>query len=457
MATDLNPAEKEEKEVERLIGRKPAPSRKRSKKSGPKHDNRRRRMKVDDSDLDSFDSDLSMSQKRRLSMAERVSESFRASYGAGPDREMSVKTATYHGVVDQKHPDGPGPGWRSHDRRYFGKQHYDSIVASAKSILKEDWLKYGWDGAAEDAPVRAALDLAIHTADGSLYQSKIDVETYNMLLARVQGDKTDQFSETMLPNTEASPRSASAMSNAFQNLLRTASEIRKTDPRAALEIVKSIRTLAADGVVPPLEKVSLASLLPSVQKIAAAGDMDEFVSAFRSLSDSVKAQHGRTANDIPGLEHLEDMSEDDVQSFLDKQKGSADALEKSISSEDLEGFMKGLDSLFQDVGNAAKNVKTGSVRVNISSLLRIAADVPEARAALTPFLVAAKKKSDKAKAKKTSQKKSEKPKDEPKDNKAKKGPPKKGAPPFGGKKALPFGKGKSKKASIEIETGDLDW
>jgi hypothetical protein len=33
----------------------------------------------------------------------------------------------------------------------------------------------------------------------------------------------------------------------------------------------------------------------------------------------------------------------------------------------------------------------------------------------------------------------------------------KGAPPFGGKKAPPFGKGKKKKASVGIDSSDLNW
>jgi hypothetical protein len=247
MASDLTPSEKEEREVERLINKKPAPSRKRSRRRGPKHDNRRRRIKEDDPDLKMNDKDMSLNYKysRMLSIASHISGSFQSSNEFTGNKDMSVRTSTYHGIKSQGHPDGPYPLYQTYDRRYFGKEQYDSIVASARSFLQEDWLQNDWGAGSPDAPFRAALDLAIHTADRSLYQSKIDVETYNMLLARIINDKSDLFSETFLPNQETSKRSASSMSNAYQNLLRIASELRGTDPKSAIEIVRNIRSLVA--------------------------------------------------------------------------------------------------------------------------------------------------------------------------------------------------------------------
>jgi len=521
MPSDLKPSEKEEKEVERLIGRKPAPSRKKAPRRGPKHDNRRRRMSEDDSDVKSDDKDMSLNHKVVGSIALRVAETFQSSYGVQAGREMSVKTATYHGVVKQGHPDGPYPGYRSYDSRYFGKDQYESIVASAKSLLKEDWLSNEWTGGAPDAPFRAALDLAIHTADDCLYQSKIDVETYNMLLARVQGDKMDQFSETFLPNTDAPKRSASAMSNAYKNLLRIASELRQTDPKAAVEIVRNMRSLVAQqqgeeqGMHPaPVgqqqqsqqqqgqqqqsqqeqqgqqqgygqqqqgygqqqqgqqeqqgagKETDVKALKEETKKLFDAKDIEDFIESLKDLADTVKKTAGRRiASDLPDLSGLEDMSDEDVKKFLDEQKKGAKELEKHLSEDDLEAFMKGLDELFKDVGEAAKHIKTSSVRVNISSLVRLAASNPEARAFLMPVLIAAKKKVEKAKkkGKKTSQqeKKGQQEKQSKKDKpKAKKENPfakGKGAPPFGGKKAPPFGKGKKKKASVGIDSSDLNW
>lgn len=70
MASDLSPNEKEEREVERLINKEPAPSRKHTERRGPKHDNRRRRMKVDDPDLKKTDRDMSLNRKTQGSLSD---------------------------------------------------------------------------------------------------------------------------------------------------------------------------------------------------------------------------------------------------------------------------------------------------------------------------------------------------------------------------------------------------
>lgn len=470
--------EKEEKEVERLIGRKPAPSRKRAPRRGPKYDNRRRRIRIDDPDIQSFDKDLSLSQKNAaiLAIALRMS-GFQSSYGTAADREMPVKTATYHGVVKQGHPSGPYPGWRSYDKRYFGKEHYDSIVRAALDLLKEDWLKHGWDGGAPDAPYRAALDLAIHTADHNLYQSKIDAETYNMLLARIQGNQTQLFSET--PNVKAPNRSASVMNNAHKNLLRIASELRHTDPKAAIEIVRNMRSLVAQerqedlpdvsvGQVSAVEqeaekdraprstqsqerqcagdkevedflkgRLDIKDLKTNTKKLVSPKDIDDFIEGLKNLADLVKktaaASRVAAGMPLPELSVLEDMDDEQVKKFLAEQSKAARQLEKSLTEYDIESFLEGLDKLFENVGEAARRVKTSSVRVNISTLIRVAADNPEARAALMPALIAAKKKVEKAKkkGKKTSQKTSQ--------------------------KTCQQTERAKKKASVEVSSSDLNW
>jgi len=63
MPSDLSPSEKEERQVERLINKEPAPSRKPAERRGPKHDNRRDRIDVDDPDMSSDDKDMSLNYK----------------------------------------------------------------------------------------------------------------------------------------------------------------------------------------------------------------------------------------------------------------------------------------------------------------------------------------------------------------------------------------------------------
>jgi hypothetical protein len=128
------------------------------------------------------------------------------------NRKMK-KTATYHGVLMQGGPDGPtNTGWKSIDKRYIGEKHYESIIASAKNMLKENpWFSSNWDGGSADAPIRAALDLAIATADGAIYQSKIDSPTYEMLLNKLAGWEYDLMKDTVL-NIHSNPKKRKASS-----------------------------------------------------------------------------------------------------------------------------------------------------------------------------------------------------------------------------------------------------
>lgn len=583
MPTDLSPAEKDDRQVERLINKRPPPSRKRRNKRGPKHDNRRRRM------VDRNDPDVKANARdRRSSLADialrvafpeekvpgtstflradllravgrgemTVDEMFHypqskpypeaASYGASGPEDMSSKTAAYHGIVQQGHPSGPTNSGSPPDKRYFGKAEYDSIVAHAKELLKTDWLQHGWDGGAEDAPVRAALDLAIHMANSNAYQSKIDVETYNMLLARLTKSKVDLFSETLVPEGGEGKRSAAVMSQnnaAIENMVRIANDLRKTNPRQALEIMKNVKALrvaqvpveaqiqhqsqeesvssngmpsfeppkkkpgglmgpgpgkhfdkggneqegdAVDGdKAPPAagggDKTGGLTKGPNVKDVKAQLDLfnkaktgEQLMEVLTKLAESVKTAGSRVATSaMEELAPIADMSDDEVMKLIQGGKRDATKLEEIIGGfgdqlapEEVEAFVKGIDDFINGVVGEAEKVKTASVPVSISALLRVASISPEARMVVMPYLAAAKKKMDKAKAKKKKKapaKKAPAKKGNPFADKkgppakgGKKGPPAKGGkPPFGGKKAPPFGK--KKKASVEISPDDTKW
>ncbi len=111
--------------------------------------------------------------------------------------------ATYHGVLIQTAPAEAGPKWTSIDKRYLNDSHYKSILACAKEFLKGDWITHSWDGGGPDSTFRAALDLAIATADGCMYQSKIDAPTYNILLDKLQNLGNDMMVDTLLPTKVA--------------------------------------------------------------------------------------------------------------------------------------------------------------------------------------------------------------------------------------------------------------
>lgn len=186
-----------------------------------------------------------------LSISSRSATSYEMGHG-----RMSKRSAAYHGIVYQGHPTDPvGSEYRSYDKRYFKKEHYDSILKVANEFMQEDWLKYGWDGGSEEAARRAALDLAIHTADSNLYQGKIDAETYDMLLNRFASWEYDPFSETVVPKTQKQQkRSAAAMKSSVQEILRIANDIRSSNPVASVAILKNLRAIVAAQTAAELSK-----------------------------------------------------------------------------------------------------------------------------------------------------------------------------------------------------------
>jgi len=146
---------------------------------------------------------------------EKVPAILRLSTGSQSSNDKSIlkmrKTAEYHGTKIQGNPDGvTNTGWKSIDKRYIGSIHHKSILDTARSMLKDGpWFEYSWRGGSVDAPVRAALDIAIATADESIYQSKIDAPTYEYLLNKLASWEYDLFSDTSL-NMPKSPNKRKA-------------------------------------------------------------------------------------------------------------------------------------------------------------------------------------------------------------------------------------------------------
>jgi hypothetical protein len=388
MSNDLSPAEREDREADRLLNRKPAPSRKHKERRAPRHEQRRRRVRekdpdttkrressVSDADLDRYLRDLEHMTKEdeadedfdfdsaidALSDASdvppatleklvkehddssllellkntgydmdpaRLEEMDRALGLAAFNRAfspMSPRTGAYHGVRDVRGNPTDSPNTVAlPDRRYFTNKDYDAIVKFAGKLLDEDWLKYGWDDGAKDAPLRAALDLSIQTANGNAYQSKIDSETYDLLLNRLAKWGYDTFSDTVLPMKapKGDNRSASAMikkNASYQQLVQVASDLRDTNPSAALQIVKNLRSLVSTEA-----------------------------EAVQSISDAASVGSPRA--------------------------GVASAPAVTAAAEDL-------------------------AEVPLPVLLKVAAASPAAKAALGPFILAAAKKKDKKKGK----------------------------------------------------------
>jgi len=345
--------------------------------------------------------------------------------------KVAGRVATYHGIIDQKgNPTDPiNTGWKSYDKRYFGEDNYKSIVKYAKELLTQDWFKYGWGEKKSDASLRAALDVAIYVGDSTLHQSKIDSETYNMLLNRLAGWGYDSFSETIVFESGKGTKRSASMKAEIQNLVRIANDIRQTNPMVAFEMLKNIRGLTAG-----LEGES--------EPPATAGAKEQ-------IEESIK-------------ETISEMSGEDPDKVA---QAIADILEegfKKMRPKSPEDLQMGLEELVE----AAGEVMGGQAAVGstLGYLVRVAYKAPSLRPLILPVVAAAKKGKGKAQPK-------GKGKAQPK-GKGKVQPKGKGkVPPFGGKKAPPFGKkdeeekktakgkktSKGKKRRSSITATDLEW
>ena len=444
---------------------------------------------------DHFGGEIPHELKEKLKNFHSVAASYRPFGG----NRMTAKVATYHGILNQGNPDGTSnTPYKSYDKRYFGKDHFDSIIKMAKGYLEEDWVKYGWDDGAEDAKYRAALDLSIHMADSNLYQSKIDTDTYGMLLNRLRGGEDDTF-EADIPSFGVN-RSASAMNASYQNILRIANDLRKTNPQAALSVLEAFKTVLAqqeqEGMHPntsqeqeacnaakPMPvaqvtqldtddfvhgKLNLDDLKRKSKKLiditkkstVSEKDMDDFIAGLKDLNEVMKKKvASRKASGSVEFTSLSDMSDDEIKAFFKTVSPKLTEADKFLNDADLAQFDKSFDDIIMTADNAAKHLKTSSVRVSLATLVRLAHEVPAAAKVLMPVLAAAKKKMDKKKSKKVSQEKEEL------EEKAEKKPVAKGdkKAPFGGKKAPPFGKKdtktskKVKKHKASVELSDTEW
>lgn len=376
-----------------------------------------------------------------------------ASYRTSSIGKMSRRLATFHGVDDRRgHPTNPtNTGYQSYDKRHFKEPHFKSILKAAGEILKDDWCKFGWDGGAEDAPVRAALDIAIGTADGALYQSKIDAETYDMLLNRLAKWGHDSFSDTVLPEKakpEEKKRNASAMKNeSYMNIVRVANDLRSTDPRAALNILKNLRSLVSTDADPGVAGIEMA---PNVKAIS--NEMPPGMNGAPPAPDAGADDGEQTAGIMEGdIVDLGSMGEDDFEKLKHDLEQRA---QKLFNEKDVDAFLDGWDDLMQEVEESMpdtmRSASSWARGVPLPILVRIAASSPEARRVLGPVLVAAKKKQDKKQAKKSKTSKKDKKDDS--------------GNPFGDKKAPPFGKGKGKgkkkgkkRKAVTISQDDYNW
>ncbi len=160
----------------------------------------------------------------------------------------SPRHAAYHGV--QPAPVAPYPGWSQAQARDLGASDEKTLLASAREWLRKPVLAQGMDGV-RDAQLRAALDLAVRTADEGRYAGGLSPVLYNNLLARLAGEDPD---ETLLTIRQAAGRrrnpamptnTASAIRQMAQKL--ASGEI--TPVEASYDLIALSETVA--GEMPP--------------------------------------------------------------------------------------------------------------------------------------------------------------------------------------------------------------
>ena len=179
---------------------------------------------------------------------EKIPESLKrfASYEPRGFRSMR-KISSYHGVLQQGHPDGPtNTPWRSIDKRDLTAEHYKDILSSAKEMLESNpWFQSNWDKSAPDAAYRAALDLSIATANGSAYQSKIDAPTYEKLLNNLSKWGYDTFQDTVLNRPNIRKASGLDPELVASKLKSLAKYIRENESPSRSFIASEIHSLLA--------------------------------------------------------------------------------------------------------------------------------------------------------------------------------------------------------------------
>lgn len=198
--------EREEEEAERLV--RPLP-----KVKPPRHDRRREQVEVErDPDLNKTDKDLSRNRReiggstgnfRRLvqldlraqetnpySSYPLVKAQVEVSMLSDDSNHQQPRTSMYHGI--EPYPKGhegfpPYVEWEQGSVRDLTARDYELLLSSAKEWLKSSVLSKAINGMVPDARFRAALDLAIRSAEDGRYSSVVDTNLYNLLLAKLVG------------------------------------------------------------------------------------------------------------------------------------------------------------------------------------------------------------------------------------------------------------------------------
>jgi hypothetical protein len=104
----------------------------------------------------------------------------------------TIRTAIYHGVTPYPQDKGGLDSyikWQQGTVRDLTSEDFSLLVASAREWLQSSVLSKQIEGMLPDTRFRAALDLAIRSAEDGRYGAVINSDLYNMLLAKLAGEK----------------------------------------------------------------------------------------------------------------------------------------------------------------------------------------------------------------------------------------------------------------------------
>lgn len=104
----------------------------------------------------------------------------------------SSRTSIYHGITPYPQDKGgldPYVKWQQGRVRDLTSEDFSLLLSSAREWLRSSVLSKQIEGMLPDTRFRAALDLAIRSADDGRYGDVINSDLYNMLLAKLAGEK----------------------------------------------------------------------------------------------------------------------------------------------------------------------------------------------------------------------------------------------------------------------------
>lgn len=268
--------QREEEEAERLV--RPLP-----KQKPPRRDRMREDMETEkDPDLSKRDKDLSKNRREiggsttdpreliRLAIKAQESSPYssyplvraqvEASMLSDDSKSQPSRTSMYHGI--EPYPKGhegfaPYVGWEQAAVRDLTGEDFNLLLASAREWMKSSVLSKAIDGMIPDARFRAALDLAIRSAEDGRYSGVVDANLYNLLLAKLAGESDkplvtirESSTRTSEGNTMSAKFAQEEASQVLAKLDRIASVIQDNHEKWGMKFE------AAKAVVNEIDKVA---------------------------------------------------------------------------------------------------------------------------------------------------------------------------------------------------------